>query len=164
MRGPVSRAVASAAVALTLFGGVVTWAHHLSRHDRNGGLFVYSSLFVVVGLAAVVALGCATAAAVAVARRIDLPVRSLRALGLMASGLCGLMVLVVAGFTAWWAAEASHAPRVLAQSIGNGLPFSSSTVPPGLLAAGLLMVAGLVLALAGTARMVRVLGTGRAPV
>ncbi len=164
VRGPVSRAVVSAAVALTLFGGTVTWAHHLSRHDRNGGLLVYSILFVVVGLAAVVAIGCATAAAIAVARRIDLPVRSLRALGLMASGLCGLMVLVAAGFTAWWAAEASHAPRVLAQSIGNGLPFSSSALPPGLLAAGLLMVAGLVLALAGTVRMARVLGTGRVPV
>jgi hypothetical protein len=164
VRGPVSRAVVSAAVALTLFGGAVTWAHHLSRRDRNGGLLAYSILFMVISLAAVVAIGCATAAAIAVARRIDLPVRSLRALGLMASGLCGLMVLVAAGFTAWWAAEALHAPRVLAQSIGNGLPFSSSTIPPGLLAAGLLMAAGLVLALAGTGRMVRVLGTGRAPV
>ena len=81
VRGPVSRAVASAAAALALFGGAVGWAHHLSRHDRNGGLLAYSVLFVVLGLAAVVALGCATTAATAVARRIDLPTRTLRALG-----------------------------------------------------------------------------------
>ncbi len=117
----------------------------------------------VVGLAAVVALGCATAAATAVARRIDLPVRTLRALGIMASGLCGLMVLVVAGFAAWWAGEASHAPGVLAQSIGNGLPFTSATVPPVLLGAGLLMVSGLVLALAGTRRIVGALAAGPSP-
>ncbi len=73
LRRPLLRAVTSAAIAAVLLGGALAWAHHLNRHDRNGGLPVHNALFVVVALAAVVALMFATAAAVSVARRIDLP-------------------------------------------------------------------------------------------
>ena len=38
---------------LVLLGAAVVWAHHLSSHDRNGGLPLYGALFVVTGLAVV---------------------------------------------------------------------------------------------------------------
>ncbi len=119
---------------------------------------MYSALFVVVALAAVVALMFTTAAAVSVARRIDLPAHTLRALGLMALGLSGLMALVFVGFVTWWASESVHAPGVLSSGIGNGIPFTSITLPPMLLAVGLLMFGGLVLALGGTVRIARAIG------
>ncbi len=162
LRRPLFRAVMSAAIAAVLLGGALAWAHHLSPHDRNRGLPVYSALFVVVALAAVVALMFATAAAVSVARCIDFPPPTLRALGLMALGLSGLMVLIFVGFVTWWAGESVHAPRVLSNGIGNGIPFTSSTLPPVLLAAGLLMLGGLVLALGGTVRIARAIGPGHA--
>jgi len=162
LRRPLLRAVTSAAIAAVLLGGALAWAHHLSHHDRNGGLPVYSALFVVAALAAVVALMFATAAAVSVARRIDLPALVLRALGLMALGLSGLMALIFVGFVTWWASESVHAPGVLSSGIGNGIPFTSSTLPPMLLAAGLLMLGGLVLALGGTVRIARAISPGHA--
>ena len=123
---------------------------------------MYSALFVVVALAAVVALMFTTAAAVSVARRIDLPALTLRALGLMALRLSGLMALIFVGFVTWWASESVHAPGVLSSGIGNGTPFTSITLPPMLLAAGLLMFGGLVLALGGTVRIARAIGPGHA--
>ena len=155
VRRPVCRALVSGAVALVLVGATVAWAHHLSQHDRNGGLPVYGAMFVVTGLATAAALGAATAAAAAVGRRVDLPNRSVRALGLMAVGLAGIMVLVFAGIVTWWASESVLAPGVLLNGMGNGLPYTSRVVPPTLLIVGLLMALGLALALAGTVRIAR---------
>ena len=141
--------------AALLLGGGLTWAHHLSPPDRNGGLAVYGAAFLVMGLAAFAAILWAAAAAVAVARRIDLPDRLLRWLGAMALVLSVVMTLLFAGFVTWWATQAAHAPIVLLQGIGNGVPFTSATVPPTLLVAGLLMVLGLAFAVGGSIRITR---------
>jgi hypothetical protein len=111
--------------------------------------------FVAVSLLAVVAIGLLTAAAVAVVRRVELPERVVRALGWLALGVAAAMALVFAGVVTWWAAEAAHAPVVLANGIGAG--FTSGTAPPTLVAAGVLMVLGLVLATAGSLRVARAL-------
>ncbi len=165
VRRPVYRALACGALAVVLVGGTVAWAHHLSQHDRNGGLPLYGAMFVVTGLAMATALGAATAAAATVGRRVDLGTRPLRALGLMAVGLAGIMVLVFAGIVSWWASESVRAPGVLLNGMGNGLPYTSRVVPPTLLMVGLLTTIGLALALAGSVRIVRavrVVGRGRA--
>ncbi len=91
VRGPVVRAVVATVVAAALFGGMVGWAHQLSASQRNGGLAAYGVLFVLLGLSAVVAIACGTAAAVSVARRIEVSVRGLRAFGVLALGLASLM-------------------------------------------------------------------------
>jgi hypothetical protein len=155
VRRPVWRAGLASVLAALLLGGGLAWAHHLGPHDRNGGLAVYGAAFIVIGLAAFVAILSATAAAVAVARRIDLPQRVLRGLGVMALVLSVVMTLLFAGFVTWWATQATYAPTVLLNGIGNGVPFTSGTVPPTLAAAGLLMVLGLALAVAGTVRIAR---------
>ena len=153
VRGPVVRALVTTAVALALFGATAAWSHQLTASQRNGGLDAYSGLFVLLGLSAVVAIACATAAAVSVARRIEVSARGLRALGGLALGLASLMALILTGTLAWWISEAQHARGVLWNGIGNGIPFSSSSVPPTLLASVLLMVLGLALAVWGSVRV-----------
>ena len=155
--GALRRAAASAAVAAVLLAGVVAWAHHLSPYARNGGLPAYGVALVVVSLVVVGALVSATAGAVSVARRGAFSVRTLRVLASMALGLVGLMGIAFAGFVTWWASESVRAPAVLSNGIGNGIPFASSMVPPTLLAAGILMLSGLMLGLVGAARISRAL-------
>lgn len=157
VRGPVVRAVLAGIVAAGFFGSIVDWSRHLSVHDRNGGLPAYSALFVVSCLAVVVAIALGTAAAVAVGRRVELGARTLRTLGLLALGVAAALVLILGGVVAWWAAEAAHAPSVMANGVGNGVVFASDTVPPTLLVAGLLMLVGLTLAAAGSVRVFRAL-------
>ncbi len=147
-------AVASVATSATLCVILVAWAHGLSAHDRNGGLPVYGWFFVLVGVAFVAAVSSATTAAVAVARRVELSRPTLRTLGVVAIGLTGVMALTLVSLVAWWASEARDAPGFLAQTIGNGVPFTSRVVPPTLLASGILMTLGLALGVAGLVRIV----------
>jgi len=161
VRRPVARAVVSMTVAALAFLGAVSWAHHLSWHDRNGGIHLYGALFVAVCVTAVVALVYATAAAVSVARRVELSPRTLRALGLLALGQAALMVVIFTGIVTWWAFESVRAPRVL--SNGIGVAFTSSTLPPVLLVTGLLALLGLALALGGIMRIARATGSGPDP-
>lgn len=155
---PVVVAVVSVAVSAVLFAILVAWAHSLVGNDRNGGLPIYGWFFVLVSLVFFAAVGCGTTAAVSVARRVELTRPTLRALGVMAIGLVGVMALTLVSLVAWWASEAVHAPGFLAQTIGNGVPFTSNVVPPTLLASGLLMLVGLALGVAGLVRIVGALG------
>ncbi|HWF17303.1 MAG TPA: hypothetical protein VG244_14045 [Acidimicrobiales bacterium] len=158
---PVVIAIVSVVASGLLFVILAAWAHSLSVHARNGGLPVYGWFFILVALAFFAAVGSATTAAVSVARSVDLSRRTLRTLGVMAIGLVGVMALTLISLVAWWASEALHAPGFLAQTIGNGLPFTSSIVPPTMLASGLLMLVGLALGLAGLVRIVCSLTLGR---
>jgi hypothetical protein len=149
--------VAAAVVAAAFVGSAVSWSHHLSVHDRNGGLAVYSWLFVALSLAFVAAIVLGTLAAAAVARRVELSARVVRALGWLALGVTGALGVTLCGVVTWWAAEAARAPGVLSGGIGNGFVFTSATLPPVLLVAGVLMMLGLALAAAGSVRIVRAL-------
>ena len=153
VRGAVQRALGAGVVAAGLLVAAVSWAHHLSTHDRNGGKPVYGAFFLLVSAATILAIVLATAAAAAVARRVELSHRTLRVLAGTALGLAVLMVLGTAGFVAWWASESTHAPGVLLNGLGNGVPYSSATVPPTLLGAGLAMADGLALAAWGAVRI-----------
>jgi len=138
---------------------LVARAHGMSAHGRNGGDPFYAVFLVIVGLTCVVAVGCATAAAVSVARRVVLSRHMLRTLAVMAIGLVSVMALALVSLVTWWASEAVHSQGFLAQSIGNGVPFTSSVAPPTLLASGLLMTLGLALGLTGLIRIVGSLGS-----
>lgn len=161
VRRPITFAVASVAASGVLFVILASWAQSLSTHDINGGLPIYGWFFLLVSVVFFGAVATATAAGVAVGRRVEVSGRTLRALGCLALGLVGVMGLVVASLVSWWVAEAMGAPGFLAQTIGNGVPFQSSVVPPTLLVSGLLMTLGLALGLAGLVRIVGGLGQRR---
>jgi hypothetical protein len=161
VRRPILVAVVSVIASAALFTFLVIRAHGMSAHERNGGDPFYSGLFVFVSLTFFAAVGCATAAAVSVARQIELSGRVLRALGMLAIGLVSMMALALMSLVIWWASEAARSPGFLAQTIGNGVPFSSGVVPPTLLASGILMTVGLALGLSGSVRIVGSLGPGR---
>ncbi len=153
VRRPLRRAVVAGATAALLILGALSWAHHLSPYDRNGGLSGYSALFVVLGVTSVAAVLSATAAAVNVARRLELSPHVVRICGLLALAVGFVMVLLFAGILVWWCWVAIHAPNVLLNGIGNGFPYTSPTVPPTLVVAGGLMVLGLVVAVGGARRV-----------
>jgi hypothetical protein len=158
VRRPIGLAIGSVITSAVLLGLLVARAHGVSAHSRNGGDPFYSALFVFVGLMCFAAVGCATAAAVSVARKVELSRRMLRTLGVMAIGLVSMMGLALLSLVTWWASEAAHSPGFLAHGIGNGVPFNSSVAPPTLLASGLLMTVGLALGLAGLIRIIGSLG------
>jgi hypothetical protein len=140
-------------VALTV--GLSVWAHHLSPQERNGGTIPYELAFLLWSVVVVAAIAMSTAAAVSVARRLTLSRRTLQVLGSMALALALTMGVVIVGFATWWSEMATYAPRVLSNGIGNGIPFTSSTFPPTLVIAGILMLIGVALATLGTLRVTR---------
>jgi hypothetical protein len=158
VRRPMVLAVVVLTLALTLVAAMAEWAHHLGATERNGGLPVYSASFVVIGLLVVAAVGVATVAAVAVGRRTALAESTVRVLGILALALTVVMALLLGSMATWWGAEASGAPHVMLDGIGNGVPYVSSALPPTLLGAGLLMLLGLALGVAGSLRVIRSLG------
>jgi hypothetical protein len=143
------------AIAVALLAGLLVWAHHLSSHDRNGGLVAYEALFVVCSLGIFAAIGTGTAAAVSTARRLSLPERTLRLLGALAVALTAVMAVITTGTIVWWGAMATYAPKFLGNGIGNGFVGTSGTAPPTMVASGVLMLIGLAVAALGTTRVIR---------
>jgi hypothetical protein len=133
--------------------GVVFWAHQLTTHERNGGLWGYGAAFVLLAVLVTATLAAGTASTVAVTNRIDLSAEVLRALGILAVALTTAMAVIAGGTVTWWASLALHAPRAL----GGGVTASGHVVPPALVVAGLLMVVGLAAAGAGARRVLRAL-------
>ena len=68
-------------------------------------------------------------------------------------GAAILMAAILAAMITWWTIEASHAPAFMRNGIGNGFIVTSSTFPPALIMASILMLIGLAAAIAGTLRV-----------
>jgi hypothetical protein len=159
VRTPILRSVLVVAATTAFMAGLVIWAHHLGAHDRNDGLLPYHLIVPLWVLAVAAALGFSTAAAVAVARRLDLSQRELRALGGMAIALAVIMVVIMAGTLAWWGSMAAYAPGFL----GNGALSTSNVLPPAMIVAGILMLLGVATAATGAVRVARSIGTRESP-
>jgi hypothetical protein len=160
IRRSVARAASVSLAALVAGVGVITWAHHLSGPQRNGGLLLYGVVVLGWGLLVVAALTLWTWAAVVAMRRTPLTLRVLRIEGWLAFGATAAMVVVAAGTIAWWAAMASSAPWFLD---GGAVGSTASAVPPAMVIAGTLMVGGVLAAGAGAvgiARSMPELGAG----
>ncbi len=149
IRRPVLRSMATGVIATVATVAIVIWSHHLSPHQRNGGFFFHGVIFVLWGLTIAMALFMATAAATAVAHHTTLSRRVLRLLGTMATAVTVLMLGVAVGTIIWWTVLADYAPRFL----GSGLLATSNVLPLPLVAAVLLMFAGLTVASVGTIRI-----------
>jgi MFS family permease len=162
VRGSIVRAVMAGALAILMTLGVGVLAHQLSSRDRNGGWWPYGVAFFLWVALGVAAIAIGTGAAIAVGRRLELSLKSLRVLGWVALSLSAMMAVMIAGMVTWWAALATSAPRALSNGIGNGLFFNSNALPPTLVVAGFLMALGGVLASIGSLRVARTLRGGAA--
>ena len=156
IRRPIRRALIAGALAVGLTAGVAVWAHHLTGHARNGGLWPYTIVGGVLGLSVIAAIATSTAAAIQVTRQLDVSPRVMRFLGSMALVLSLMMLAVVTGTVVWWQAVAQYSPQFL----GSGRVIGFSNVMPApLMGATALMCIGLVLAGSGSVRMARQLGS-----
>ncbi len=143
---PVWRAVAVFTATAAATAGVAVWAHHLEPAQRGGATPGFALLAAVwVGLVVASILVGASAAA-ACARVVALSPRQLRILGALADGTALCMAVIAAGTLVWWVALASSAPGFLAQ---GPAAISGAPLPPALVGAAVLMVAGLALAVVG---------------
>jgi hypothetical protein len=148
LRGHVLRAAVSSAIGAGAFVPLVLWSHHLTNHQRNGGLPGYTALFsVCAGLFAVSVVLC-TVAVIAAARRIGFSRQLLAAEAALAIVATLAMIVITAATGVWWASIASHAPRFLAPS---GAPPVNAQIA-GTVA--LMLLAGAV-ATAGSARILQ---------
>jgi chromate transport protein ChrA len=153
VRRPVLRGLTVVSTALLLTGAMAIWSRFLNNHQRNGSWVAFEIVVLLCALVFVAAIITATSAAITVTRQIDLSRKALLVLSSTALAVTVLMATVTAGTVAWWVSEATYAPQFLRHSIGSGLFLTSSSLPPALLAAGLMMILGLVTALAGARRV-----------
>ena len=125
--------------------GLASWAHTLSVAQRNGHDSAYTAVFLAVGLLAIVCLAAWTFLASRLARELELPSWLLRVEIWLASAATAAMLASTAATILWWAEVAGSAPSFL----------GSGGTPPKLLAAGIVMLAGALLAATGARQALR---------
>jgi hypothetical protein len=121
---------------------VVVWAHHLTDHQRNGGLVTYSAVFLTVALLIAATVVTAIGSAVSLVRQMDLTPTALTWLGRLALLAVLAMAIILGGTLTWWVALAHDAPGVLGGS-----------APVDLIVAGSLMAIGMAIAAIGAVRV-----------
>jgi hypothetical protein len=139
-------AVALSVVAVAATVALVVWASRVDAGGRDGRDAAYAAAFVGWGVLCVAALAGWTAAATALARRIELTAALLRAETALAVVVAGAMAAMTVATAVWWAAVAARAPGFLGG--GSGLPVQ-------LVGAMALMVAATALGGAGAWQAVR---------
>jgi hypothetical protein len=92
---------------------LLSWAHHLSAHQRNGGVAAYGLLFLVWGVLVTLTLVAWTTVAVAAARRVVFSRRLLVAEAALAVAVAAAMVVILGSTALWWMVMAQGAPSFL---------------------------------------------------
>lgn len=154
IRRPVVTAVLLTVVMIAATVVLVVWAHGLNGRQRAGDDTAYAIAFVTWGLLAVVCLFVWTVAAVTTARRLRLPVATLRLEAKLATAVTVVMAVMTAATAVWWAALADAAPWFLA---GRPVGSSASPLAPEPVAAAALMVLATLLGAAGARQALRAL-------
>jgi hypothetical protein len=109
VRGHFLRAVAVTVLALGALLALRSFAHSLDGAQRNGGDDAYSAAFLASALVVVVAMSLWTAAAVAVVRRLVLPVAVQRGEAVLAVMVASAILLMTLATALWWGAVDSSA-------------------------------------------------------
>jgi hypothetical protein len=113
------RALACTALTAAATAPLLLWAHHLSPHQRNGGIHWYGALFLIWAGLIVITLTLWTVAAIAAGGRLVLPAAILTAEAALATVIAGAMVIMVGATLVWWGAMAKDAPSYLNASPGG---------------------------------------------
>jgi hypothetical protein len=153
VRNHILRALACSALTLAVTAPLLQWAHHLTAHQRNGGIHWYGAVFLIWAGLIVVTLSMWTVAAVAAGRQLELSRHILNAEAALGVLVAVAMVAMVGATAVWWAAMVKNAPSYLNASPG-GAPGSPWDV--WLIATVALMVGAMGTAAAGAFRIARV--------
>jgi len=159
VRGHFLRALACTAVTGAATVPLLVWAHHLTPHQRIGGLHWYGPLFLIWAVLIVITLTLWTVVAVAAGRRVDLTSAVLIAEATLAAAIAVAMVVMVGATAVWWGAMAKDAPAFL-----NAGPAGAPGSPwdTWLIATVALMAVAMGTAAVGVVREARVWTTMRA--
>jgi hypothetical protein len=142
-RRPLARTLSAGTILVAATAGLAIWGGGLDAHQREGGDVLYAIGFVAWALLVITAFLTATAAAVEIARKVELPASVLRALAWIGAGTALAMAVVSAATIVWWIELAGVAPWFFSgQSAGQG----GSVLVPQLIAAAAVMVAASVVA------------------
>ncbi|HVT42423.1 MAG TPA: hypothetical protein VHD39_05520 [Acidimicrobiales bacterium] len=159
VRAHVRRALASTVFTVGATVPLLAWAHHLTPHQRNGGLAAYGVVVLVWAVLIVVTLALWTVVAVAAARRVDLCRPVLTAEAVLGLAVAGSMAVMVGAVAVWWGAMAIKAPEFLS-AMPRGAPSSPWDV--WLIGTVALMLIAVGIAAAGVVREVRMWARMRA--
>ena len=146
------RALACSAVMIASSVPLVVLAHHLTAHQRNGGLRWYGATILLWVVLIVITLTMWTVFAVAAARRLHFRSAVLKAEAALGAVVALAMVVMVGATAVWWGSMAKDAPSFLNASPG-GAPGSPWDL--WLAATVALMGAAMVVAAVGVLREVR---------
>jgi hypothetical protein len=142
-RRPLARTLLVGTTLVAATAGLAIWGGSLDTHQREGGDLVYAVGFVAWALLVVATIATATAAAVAIARQVNLAAPVLRALAWIGAGTALAMAVVAAATIVWWIELAGVAPWFFSgQTAGQG----GSALAPQLIAAAAVMVASALVA------------------
>ena len=155
VRRPVIREIVALSISIALTFGVALRARSMNYHQRNGGSVSFEAFVLFAGLAVIATIAVTISTSISLSRQIDFSRRVLKNLSLAAMALTALMITIAVGSGIWWTTEAFSAPKFLENSIGSGIVFASGSFPPALLLMAVLMVLGLMVALAGVTRVAR---------
>jgi hypothetical protein len=153
VRGHFLRALACTGLTVAVTVPLLVWAHHLRPHQRNGGLHLYGTLFLIWAALIVMTLTLWTVVALVAGRRVVLSKAILTAEAILAVVIAVAMVVMVGATAVWWGAMAKDAPAFLNASPG-GVPGSPWDV--WLVATVALMAVAMGTAAVGVVREARV--------
>ena len=153
VRGHFLRALACTGLTVAFTVPLVLWAHHLTPHQRNGGLHLYGTLFLIWAALIVTTLTLWTVVTIVVGSHVVFSKAILTAEAILAVVIAVAMVVMVGATAVWWGAMAKDAPAFLNASPG-GVPGSPWDV--WLVATVALMVLAIGAAGAGVVREMRV--------
>ncbi len=144
VRRPLGRAALAAAALAAATAALALWGGSLDAHQRNGGDTAYAIGFVVWALGVAATIATLTAAAVAIANRLELSNRVLRVQTWLGAGTAVAMAAIGAATVVWWlaVAVAGAAPWFLS---GRTAAAGGSALSPQLLAAVAMMAVGTLL-------------------
>jgi hypothetical protein len=98
---------------------VLVWAHHLTAHQRTGGLHWYGLMFLLWAALMAITLATWSGMAMAIVGKLTLPTRILSAEAVLAAVVALAMVVMVGATAVWWGAMTRHAPGFLSASPGG---------------------------------------------
>jgi hypothetical protein len=153
LRGHFLRALTCTGITAAATVLILVSAHHLTPHQRDGGLHWYGALFLIWATLIGIALTLWTVVAIAAARRVELTAAILTAEATLAGAVTVAMVLMVAATAIWWGAMAKDAPTFLNASPGGA---AASPWDVWLIATVALMAVAMGTAATGVLREVRV--------